>query len=134
MRRWSPRGEGIGHHNEEEAMKKSVKLFAVVVGLSVLLTGLAAFGQTLNFGALTTGSSYVDRVVFEGPLGTGNPSGTFSQTRTEILVAVDYGRLIAITQSGEAAVFWYESQSGTVRNVVVNAFAPVIVNRKGNMN
>jgi len=44
-----------------------------------------------------------------------------------------YGRKCGVGRR-EARALGIESQSGTVRNVVVNAFAPVIVNRKGNMN
>ena len=116
-------------------MKNSIKLFAAVVGVFLLLTGLAsAYQFTLVFGALTTDGSYEERVSFGSPVGSGGPSGTFSQHRSELLVPVDYGRLIAITQSaGAAAVFWYESQDGTVRNVALNAAAPVLINRKGNL-
>jgi hypothetical protein len=117
----------VGKKNEEESMKTSIKLSAAVGALSVLLTGLA-FAYQFNFGALVTDASWNERVAF------GNPPGGFSFSRTQILVPVDYGRLVAITQSAGAAVFWYESQDGTVRNVAINATGPVVINRKGNLN
>jgi hypothetical protein len=108
-----------------------------VAGLSVLLTGLAfGYQSTLNFGALTTDRAYEERVSFGGPVGSGNPSGPFSQVRSEVLVPVDYGRLIAVTPLAGtgSAVFWYESQDGAVRNVMMNAANPVVIYRKGSLN
>jgi len=61
-----------------------------VVGLSVLLTGSTS-GYQFNFGRLVTDASYEERPAF------GNPPGSFSLRRSEILVPVDYGRLIAKT-------------------------------------
>jgi len=115
-------------------MKKSIKLLAAVAALFVLLTGLAlAYQFTLSFGAITSDRSYEERLVFASPSGSEKPSGTFIQRRTEIVVPVDYGRLIAITQGSAAAVFWYESHDGIVRNVAVAAGTPVIINRSGNL-
>jgi hypothetical protein len=61
-----------------------------VVGLSVLLTG-STFGYQFNFGGLVTDAPYEERPAF------GNRPGSFSLRRTEILVPVDYGRLIPKT-------------------------------------
>ena len=117
-------------------MKKSIKLFAAAVGLSILLTGLAfAYQLTINYGALHTGATYEERIVFESPTGSGSPSGRFSQHRTEILIPVEYGRLLAITQSAAGpTILWYESQDGIVRNVALLATGPVVINRKGSLN
>jgi hypothetical protein len=108
-------------------MKRFMKVSAAVAALSALLTGFA-FAYQFNFGALADYASYEERVAF------GNPPGGFTLRRTQILIPVDYGRLVAITPSAGTAVFWFESEDGTVRNVAVNAAGPVVINRKGNLN
>jgi len=107
-------------------MKSCVKLLVSAIALSALLTGLA-FAYQFNFGALLTDTSIEEKIAF-------GSEGRFSLRRNSIQIPRDYGRLITIIPSGAGTVFWFESEDGTFRNVVVNAATPVVIERKGSVN
>ena len=107
-------------------MKRSVALSAATVALLGLITGLA-YAYQFNAGALTTDTQAEDRLSFGG-------SAQFTLPRAQVQIPRGYGRLVAITPAGKTAVLWFESETGVVRNVAVNAATPLLIDRKGALN
>lgn len=107
-------------------MKRSVGLSVAVIASCALLTGLA-YAYQFNAGALTTDTQAEDRLSFGG-------AAQFTLNRDQIQIPRGYGRLVAITPSGKTAVLWFESETGVIRNVVVNAATPLLIDRKGALN
>ena len=107
-------------------MKVSVEISAAVIASCALLSGLA-YAYQFNAGALTTDTQAEDRLSFGG-------AAQFSLPRDQIQIPRGYGRLVAIMPAGKTAVLWFESETGVIRNVSVNAATPLLIDRKGALN
>jgi hypothetical protein len=108
-------------------MKTCFKVLISVIALSVFLTGLA-FAYQFRFGALLSDVAYEDKLSFGGPL------RRFNLPRSPFEIPKAYGRLVAITASDKVTTLWFEANDGSIRNVNLSAEAPIIIDRKGELN
>jgi len=107
-------------------MTRFVGLASVAAALCAALSGLA-YAYQFNSGALTADTQADDQLSFGG-------SAKFTLQRDQIQIPRGYGRLVAITPAGKAAVLWFESETGVIRNVSVNGATPLLIDRKGALN
>ena len=107
-------------------MNSHLKIVALIALTASLCSGVA-WAYQFDFGALRTDNFYEDKVSF-------GLQNSLNQTRAKFQIPKAYGKLVAVTQANKQTTLWFEAADGAIRNVVMDANQPLIVERKGELN
>lgn len=107
-------------------MNSRLKIVALIALIASLCSGVA-WAYQFDFGALRTDNFYEDKVSF-------GLQNSLNQTRAKFQIPKAYGKLVAVTQANKQTTLWFEAADGAIRNVVMDANQPLIVERKGELN
>lgn len=107
-------------------MNSHLKIVALIALTASLCSGVA-WAYQFDFGALRTDNFYEDKVSF-------GLQNSLNQTRAKFQIPKAYGKLVAVTQANKQTILWFEAADGAIRNVVMDANQPLIVERKGELN
>lgn len=101
-------------------------MVALIALIASLCSGVA-WAYQFDFGALRTDNFYEDKVSF-------GLQNSLNQTRAKFQIPKAYGKLVTVTQANKQTTLWFEAADGAIRNVVMDANQPLIVERKGELN
>ena len=107
-------------------MNSRLKMVALIALIASLCSGVA-WAYQFDFGALRTDNFYEDKVSF-------GLQNSLNQTRAKFQIPKAYGKLVTVTQANKQTTLWFEAADGAIRNVVMDANQPLIVERKGELN
>lgn len=104
-----------------------MKRLGIVCGLlAAVVTGLWALGDIGSF----DGGAYRSATAMEDQISVGDSKMGFY--RDVIKIPVNFGKLVAITpHDTNKAVFWFESEEGLIRNVIVRSDRLLAIRRRG---
>lgn len=111
---------------KETALNSRLKIVALIALIATLCSG-AAWAYQFDFGALRTDNFYEDKLSF-------GLQNSLNQTRAKFQIPKAYGKLVTVTQVNKQTMLWFEAADGAIRNVVMDANQPLIVERKGELN
>ncbi|MBI3291768.1 MAG: hypothetical protein HYZ73_03015 [Elusimicrobia bacterium] len=97
----------------------------VLIGLGIVGGWVLAHAAGFQWGAFFPSLAYEEKVTFED----GGRETRFILPRQSVHIPRAYGRLVTVTG---ASTLWFESEDGTIRNVIVTG-GLVAIQRKGDL-